>query len=390
MEIRKMSGSQMRQSLELDQFAFQFEFTKEEKKNHERIMKPENTWVAEEKGQLLSKLTILPMEVFIGGVSMPMGGISGVATWPEARRSGLVRRLLHASLEDMKNRGQVVSFLYPFSIPFYRKFGWELFSDAVTWTIKKEQLPKKEEISNGRIRRIPPAEWPTLQQIYQAYAHCYNGMVNRDESWWRYTVLKKKKGQIAVFSNESGEDKGYMIYHIKNNHMTVHEFIALDEETREQLWRFISNHDSMINEAKIKPTVGDPGRFMLFDPSIDERRESYFMARIVDMKRFLEMYPFRIKEEKDIVLNISDPSASWNNGIFVVRKNESGHEVEHYSRMGAEDGIQIDINTAAAVLLGYISVPDAVRTGRIDGSESAQTALSEAVTEESPFIYDFF
>ncbi|MFD2704939.1 GNAT family N-acetyltransferase [Salibacterium lacus] len=390
MKIRKMNASQMRQSLELDQFAFQFEFTKDEKKNHERIMKPENTWVAEEDGRLMSKLTMLPMEVYIGGTLMPMGGISGVATWPESRRNGLVRKLLDSALEDMKSRGQVVSFLYPFSIPFYRKFGWEVFADAVTWKIKKEQLPNREEIITGKIRRIPPAEWPTLQRIYQQFATWYNGMINRDETWWRYTVLKKKKGQIAVFSNDAGEDKGYMIYQIKNNYMKVHEFVALDEEAREQLWRFTANHDSMIEEAEMKPAVQDPSRFMLPDSSIEEKRESYFMARIVDMKHFLELYPFRLEEGQELSFQVKDPGASWNNGIFTVRKDESGQEVEHFTSGGTEDSLKMDINTAAAVLLGYISVTVAGRIGKIQASEEAKALLGTAVTSDSPFIYDFF
>ncbi|SFP03298.1 GNAT family N-acetyltransferase [Salibacterium halotolerans] len=390
MKIRKMNASQMRQSLELDQFAFQFEFTKDEKKNHERIMKPENTWVAEEDGRLMSKLTILPMEVYIGGTLVPMGGISGVATWPESRRNGLVRKLLHSALEDMKSRGQAVSFLYPFSIPFYRNFGWELFADSITWTIKKEQLLSKKEISSGKIRRVPPAEWPTLQRIYQRFAVRYNGMIDRDESWWRYTVLKKKKGQIAVFSNDAGEDRGYMIYQIKNNHMKVHECIALDEEARQQLWRFTANHDSMIEEAEIKPAPGDPSRFMLPDSSIEEKRESYFMARIVDMKRFLELYPFRMEDGQDITFEIEDPGASWNNGVFAVRKNESGNDVEHYSAAEIEGGVKMDINTAAAVFLGYLPVSTAVQTGKMKASDEAEALCEDVLTREPPFIYDFF
>ncbi|WP_169728506.1 GNAT family N-acetyltransferase [Salibacterium aidingense] len=389
MEIRKMNPSQMRQSLELDQFAFQFEFSKEEKKNHERIMKPENTWIADEAGQMLSKVTILPMEVFVGGISMPMGGISGVATWPESRRGGLVRKLLNAALNDMKQRGYVLSFLYPFSVGFYRKFGWELFSDAITWRIKKEQLPRTGEIKNGSIRRIPPAEWPTLQEIYQPFAYSYSGMVNRDESWWRYTVLKKKKGQIAVYSNENGEDTGYLIYQVKDQLMKVHEFVALDESARAGMWSFIANHDSMIEKAEVKPAANDPSRYMMDDPTIEEKRESYFMARIVDMKRFLELYPFELDKAEELVLEINDKGAPWNNGVFTIRREESFNEVEHWKE-GSGDKITMDINTAAAVFLGYLPVNAAAGTGKMLASENTKQKLADALAAESPFIYDFF
>ncbi|RSL30407.1 GNAT family N-acetyltransferase [Salibacterium salarium] len=389
MDIRKMNASQMRQSLELDQFAFQFEFSKEEKKNHERIMKPENTWIAEENGQLLSKATILPVNVFVGGVSMSMGGISGVATWPESRRGGLVRKLLDAALVDMRERGYVLSLLYPFSVEFYRKFGWELFSDRITWELKKEQLPKKGEIKKGAIRRIPPAQWPILQEIYQNFAYQYNGMIDRTESWWRYTVLKQKKGQIAVYSDEDGKDRGYIIYKVKDRYMTVHEFVALDENARSQLWSFIANHDSMIEEVKIKTTTGDPSRFMLVDPMITETRESYFMARIVDMKGFLEQYPFQLEDGEELNLEITDDVCSWNNGIFLLQKQEYGVEVVHESESPGNT-VRTDINTAAALLFGYISVEMAVNTEKIHTTEENKEQLQRVLTKEKPFIYDFF
>lgn len=58
-----------------------------------------------------------------------MGGIAGVATWPENRRGGLVSKLLSKALARMNEEGQVLSCLHPFSVPFYRKFGWELYTD---------------------------------------------------------------------------------------------------------------------------------------------------------------------------------------------------------------------------------------------------------------------
>ena len=58
-----------------------------------------------------------------------MGGIAGVATWPENRRQGHVSTLLKHALQEMKSKGQTLSFLHPFSIPFYRKFGWELYAE---------------------------------------------------------------------------------------------------------------------------------------------------------------------------------------------------------------------------------------------------------------------
>ncbi len=52
-----------------------------------------------------------------------MGGVAGVATYPEYRRSGYVKELLQHSLQTMKKDGYTVSMLHPFAVSFYRKYG---------------------------------------------------------------------------------------------------------------------------------------------------------------------------------------------------------------------------------------------------------------------------
>ena len=39
-----------------------------------------------------------------------------------------------------------ISFLYPYSIPFYRKMGWEIVSDKLSFTVKDTQLPKARPV----------------------------------------------------------------------------------------------------------------------------------------------------------------------------------------------------------------------------------------------------
>ncbi|MFB4162519.1 enhanced intracellular survival protein Eis [Alteribacillus sp. JSM 102045] len=388
MEIRKIKETEIKQSLELNQFAFQYEMSEEDREISEQVMKPENTWVAAEGDSILSKLNILPTDVFVGGRKMKMGGVSGVATWPESRRNGLVKQLLEASLKDMHDRGHVLSFLYPFSIGFYRKFGWELFCDSLKWNLKKDQLPEKGGIEKGRIARVTLEDWSRINKVYQAFAANYNGAVDRSETWWRYVQRRMKKGHIAVYTNDKAEDTGYIIYKVKENKMTVYEYTALDEEARHQIWRFIANHDSMVNEIDIKPPIDDPMRYFLPDPKITETRNSYFMARIVDIKGFLEQYPLKLGIEKSFTLAIKDKRCDWNDGIFHVTAAPNKNEIKKATE--TEKKLTMSIRTAAAVFLGYLPVETAFNAGKITGNSEDLQKLKEAVVPNSPFIYDFF
>ena len=66
------------------------------------------------------------MEVNVEGEIVKMGGITGVTTYPEYAGRGLIHKLMAKCLEHMRTERQFISFLCPYSFPFYRKMGWEI------------------------------------------------------------------------------------------------------------------------------------------------------------------------------------------------------------------------------------------------------------------------
>ena len=82
-----------------------------------------------------------------------MGGVAGVATYPEYRRSGYVKELLQHSLQTMKKDGYSVSMLHPFAVSFYRKYGWELCANRIVCQMTKSDLIIKKQV-NGTVKRF--------------------------------------------------------------------------------------------------------------------------------------------------------------------------------------------------------------------------------------------
>src|SRR5699024_8952143 len=89
----------------------------------------------------------------LGNKKLKMGGIASVATYPEFRRKGYVKELLQHTLIEMRKHGYIVSMLHPFFVSFYRKFGWDLLSNRLKTTIKKEDLSRKGQV-NGQVKRF--------------------------------------------------------------------------------------------------------------------------------------------------------------------------------------------------------------------------------------------
>jgi predicted acetyltransferase len=102
LEMRRLTEENLGQSLELSQYAFQFRIPGEKIEQRKNLLRWQEIWGEFDGEQLVSKLHILPMEVYVGGRVFSMGGLAGVATWPEQRRRGSVTRLLKHALQSMK------------------------------------------------------------------------------------------------------------------------------------------------------------------------------------------------------------------------------------------------------------------------------------------------
>ena len=381
--IKKITEERYQEAIELSEYAFQYKVTPDQMEERVRLLKKHHQLFGIiEEDKLVAKLHFLPLEINLGDKLLKMGGIAGVATYPEYRRSGFVHNLLIHTLNKMKEEGYSLSMLHPFSVPFYRKYGWELFSNKHVVTLKKSDLRfQKSTLGNmKRFSKNPPLE--DLQIVYSAYAKTFSGMLKRAEDWWEKLV---KNQQIAVYYDEQKEPCGYICYQIANMKMEVEEFVALNGEARRGLWNFICQHDSMVEELEMTLYENEPLLFSLEEPRFKRTITPYFMARIVDVESFLKMYDFNWSDSAtEIVLKIDDPHASWNNQSFSITKNgvtvvDDGHKE-----------ITLSINALTALLLGYQSWQQLLEIEQIQGSVSDLERFANIIPKRVPFFYDFF
>ncbi|GIP40882.1 acetyltransferase [Paenibacillus sp. J31TS4] len=418
-EIRQLTAADLEASLRLSEFAFQYELGEQERVERLKTMKPETQWGFFVDEELAAKLALLPMHTWIGGRKLEFGGIASVATWPEYRRQGMVARLLANALRVMKERGWTLSTLAPFSFPFYRKYGYETYVERKAYELRKDQLPQGAAPEGSFCRTDDLA---LLGSLYEAYAVRYNGMLARDEDWWRTKVLTKK-GRFVVYRSAAGEPLGYIHYRVAERMLTIHEMVWLKEEARRALWAFVRNHDSMAETVKLLAPADDALAFLLPEPRIKQEIMPYFMARIVDVEAFAALYPFAATgETTQLRLRVRDPHAPWNDGAFVLtidgegrgraeREAESGlstdetTEAERPRTKDATEGTEASgggqadgglpevvcgIGMLTAALLGYRRPAELRALGLLEGSEEGAQLLEYAVPARTPFLLDFF
>lgn len=337
---------------------------------------------------LVSQLAVYPMNVKIFSKTYAMGGLTGVGTYPEYSNQGLMHKLLEKALHNMRNKKQYITYLFPYSIPYYRRKGWEIISDKISYEIEDYQLPKSKPVK-GDVRRVE-ADSEELKHTYEKYAQMTHGAILRDElAWNEYWLWDSDDIMVAIYYNEINEPDGYIIYWLADNVFHVKDMIFINESARTGLWNFISAHLSMIDKVVGSTYTDEPLAFLLEDASIKETISPYYMARIVDFSAFIADFPFKAHPmHREWLFQLSDPIMECNQGTFLLKidKNGKGTAVKVLD----ECTDTINIQTMTTMLMGYKRPDYLARIGRIIASEATIDMLEDSIEQQIPYISDYF
>ncbi|WP_270343113.1 GNAT family N-acetyltransferase [Bacillus mobilis] len=386
MNVIRLKEDKFKEALCLSEYAFQYKVEEERLQQQLTKMKESHEIYGIIEGEdLAAKLHLIPFHIYIGKEKFKMGGVAGVATYPEYRRSGYVKELLQHSLQTMKKDGYTVSMLHPFAVSFYRKYGWELCANLLVCQMTKSDLVMKKQV-NGTVKRFNKENHSEeVEKLYETFAKRFSGMLVRDEKWWLQAVYDDLT--LAIYYDENKRAAGYMLYKIENSKMTVEEFVPLHNEARNGLWNFICQHDSMIKELEMTISENEPLLYTLQEPRVKAEIKPYFMGRIVDVEQFLKQYELNWNNvQQEVILHITDSFAPWNN----VSVRLANHEITIMKEETIDKGIKLDINALSTIMFGYKRPLELNELEFITGSEEEIQAFENIVPAHKAFIYDFF
>ncbi|WP_067730367.1 GNAT family N-acetyltransferase [Oceanobacillus damuensis] len=387
-QIRNLTKADYEEIFALSQFAFQYMLSDEELVKKKEEAERHIIWGWMENGKLAAKAHLIPLSVNINGKTFEMGGLSAVSTWPEYRRSGMVKQLLSHGLKHMKENGQLLSYLHPFSVPFYRKFGWEIAFSEKQYTIPMDKL-KGTWSADGYVRRIE-SDIELLNGIYRTFAMNYNGMLMRDEKWWEQRVLAKKS-MVAVCYDQHNQTEGYLIYSVKHNVLEVEELIYNSLNGWKLLLEFIANHDSMAKEVKMTVPEDDNLPLLVDEPRFKQETSPYFMARIVDVLAFLKEFPFEPAPNTSISIHIEDSFLPENNGLYQIHQTEESSAVSYQDGTAKDNGgVNCTVQQLTVMLLGYKRPMELYKAGLIQGDLYSVEVLEKLIPIKQTYFPDFF
>ena len=322
-------------------------------------------WFYQDK--LASMIVVYSMKVNIHDELMDMGGITGVATYPEYTGRGLIHSLMKHALDYMHLQEMELSF-----------------------TVKDTQLPKSRPV-DGMVERVS-LDSEDYHNVHSYFALQRHGALIRDElSWEEYWRWDNDDMIAAVYYNKEHRPLGYVVYYIANDIFHIKEMVYLNIEANYGLWNYISAHFSMIDQVQGDNYSGEPMAYLFEDSEITETISPYTMARIVNVRSFLLYYPYQIQpEDFKIHFKVHDEMAPWNEGDYMVSWKGGETVCEQVEDNQSINVVELSVNTLTTMLMGYKRPSYLYEHEKINTEYYMLTWLERLIPVEKPYFSDYF
>ena len=404
-EYRPIKDSDFEAVASLEAVAFYSRPNPENSKYMRENFRPEWTVAAFDDGKPIAAVRTLPSMRLMHGTKTPFALISPVTCQAAYRRQGHVAKLLRQSLALMKERGQPISGLYTPHDALYRRYGWERAEEKRNLSFDPGQLRFRTPSPPGKTRPATQDDWKTLDAIYRRHVDPLNGALVRIENWWRFFVLidfedkDKRERDIVIWVDESGEDRGYVVYQNRptgqrengwpQQEIWVRDFVALDADAYRGLWQHVLTHDLASNVA-YESHPADPFVDLCEDPFVvTVKRGEGPMIRIADVEGAIASRPYTGGSSASFTMRISDENAPWNEGVWRVEAAEGKMRAE---KTDAAPDVELSVNFLAPLYTGFRTAEALAAVGMITVHRAEALAeISNAfAVSDAPFTQDYY
>jgi predicted acetyltransferase len=321
---------------------------------------PQNTIIALDGDKVCSSLQLLPYRIQLRGRLVDACYIVGVSTWPEYRGRGFAARLLQYADELLRQRGIHYSILLPFQYAFYRKYGWEICYDLLTYR-EMEIVPGRSRITGWYKKIDPGRDINTLSECYLQFMNRFHGFVVRNRENWQKTIRDAELDHgTGYLYQQDDETLGYILYTIDESVLYIKELIYLVPMAKDALLQLAFSHIGQVGRICWKAPSSDTTYLNMKDSRGRLEKEAFVMARIHNPAGALSGLPF---SSTSFVLKVTDPVYSNSNGCFRIYEEKG---VSAVSVTAEEPDIEIDIRTLTQLLWGYLPVPLALAEGNLN------------------------
>lgn len=324
---------------------------------------------------------------------VPMVGVGGVASLPEYRYQGAIRRVFEAAFARMREGGAVFSALYPFSHPYYRQFGYELCQLTARYTLPVDAL--RSFRCEATARRIEPGDpFDGLQAVYDAHFARCNMAIRREARHWQGLVTKEPlRERVYTYLLQDAQGPcAYLSLAAQNvsessKQLRVREIAFAHPKGLRDALGFLYRLAPQYGKAILTLPDGVPLHAVLpesYDASADIF--SHPMARVVDLPRGLALKPHPAGAA--YTLRVHDAMIPGNDGLFAVQCEAAGVSVRRLEADAPAD-LEAGVQQITQLLLGFLSLDEALYSPQVTLRASGDV-LRRIFVKRPVYLTEFF
>ena len=354
-----------------------------------RLLPLDRTRCGFDGGTMVSTSGAYSLEMTVPGGRVACGGTTAVVVAPTHRRQGVLRQMMRAHLDDVKEHGEPIAALWASDSGIYGRFGYGCASICYDIEIEPDHATLSRLAPQpGQARMIDRAQaLEVVPPLYDRLRMETPGFFARSRQWWEdrsfwdsESTSDTTKLRFAVVDDEDGPT-GFASFRTKSHweeghgsgKVIIQDLFAATPEAWAGIWSMVANQDLVARvESGLRPSW-DP----IFDLLAGTRRALAFRydalwVRLMDIPAALTARSY--SAPIDVVLGIEDPIGDLT-GSYRLRADLDGAECAPTDQ---EPSVQLDLEDLSAAYMGRSRFRQWARAGRLRGTDQALATMDAA------------
>lgn len=240
--------------------------------------------------RLIGRLKDRAYDSWFGGTTVPTCGVAGVTVALEDRGRGALTPLFRTAVAAARERGAVISGLFPTAARIYRRLGYELVGDYRTIKIKTSELAAVPAPRSVSTRRASGTDLPAIRALYDNWAAAQNGPLTRRGISFSRTDAEVVEDfdAITVAVDDTGVIMGYASWdrgqhYDERGTMAVSDLLAGSADGYRALLRALGSCSSVTPTTTIDTSGDDLVRLFLPGRAWETASSDPYMIAIIDV-----------------------------------------------------------------------------------------------------------
>jgi predicted acetyltransferase len=249
-----------------------------------------HTWGTWDGDRLVARVMGREYHSWWHGRTVSTCGIAGVAVAAESRGSGLLDALMRTVLDEgLRERGEVLSTLFPTAPGIYRRFGYEVVGSLLEVELLTARLARVMPDPEVTLRRATAADLDDVRRVHATWAADHNGPLTRTGPSFPASAEEQLASVTAItLAVLRDEVVGFASWHRGTGYddaatIVVDDLVSLHAGATRSLWSMLGSHASVAGRVRLSTSGEDPVRLALPFAEWRVTRQHPYMLRVQDV-----------------------------------------------------------------------------------------------------------